>query len=217
MTTRAAPASGHAELMDSVYRTQRHFYDLTRKYYLFGRDRTIRELGLELGGSLLEIGCGTGRNLASAARHWPRAELFGVDISNEMLRSAAAQLGPRARLAQGDAASLDPQALFARSSFDRVMIPFALSMIPAWKEALDRACGLLAPGGALHVVDFGPMRGLPAPLRALLQGWLARFHVTPREHLFDEAATLAARHGLDLRTRLGPGGYYQQIVLSRLA
>ena len=36
--------SGHAALMDRVYRRQRYIYDLTRKYYLFGRDRMIREL-----------------------------------------------------------------------------------------------------------------------------------------------------------------------------
>lgn len=33
-----------ARLMDAVYRHQRHFYDLTRKYYLLGRDHLIDEL-----------------------------------------------------------------------------------------------------------------------------------------------------------------------------
>ncbi|TIQ66810.1 MAG: SAM-dependent methyltransferase, partial [Mesorhizobium sp.] len=32
--------------MDGVYRWQRHIYDLTRKYYLLGRDRLIS--GLEV-------------------------------------------------------------------------------------------------------------------------------------------------------------------------
>ncbi|HWU72526.1 MAG TPA: SAM-dependent methyltransferase, partial [Sphingomonas sp.] len=27
--------------MDAIYRSQRHFYDLTRKYYLLGRDALI--------------------------------------------------------------------------------------------------------------------------------------------------------------------------------
>ncbi|TIV74063.1 MAG: SAM-dependent methyltransferase, partial [Mesorhizobium sp.] len=40
MSTTELPAS-HAELMDGVYRWQRHIYDLTRKYYLLGRDRLI--------------------------------------------------------------------------------------------------------------------------------------------------------------------------------
>ena len=33
-----ASGSGHAGHMDAIYRSQRHFYDLTRKYYLLGRD-----------------------------------------------------------------------------------------------------------------------------------------------------------------------------------
>ena len=33
-----------AELMDRLYRRQRHLYDFTRKYYLPGRDRLIHRL-----------------------------------------------------------------------------------------------------------------------------------------------------------------------------
>ena len=58
----------HAELMDGVYRYQRHVYDLTRKYYLLGRDRLIDGLAVPPGGTVLELGCGTGRNLVKAAR-----------------------------------------------------------------------------------------------------------------------------------------------------
>ncbi|MHC2296968.1 ubiquinone/menaquinone biosynthesis C-methylase UbiE [Rhizobium mongolense] len=54
-------AEKHANLMDGMYRYQRHIYDLTRKYYLLGRDRTIRNLDIAEGGTLLEVGCGTGR------------------------------------------------------------------------------------------------------------------------------------------------------------
>ncbi|HEY0281515.1 MAG TPA: hypothetical protein VGC27_02700 [Rhizomicrobium sp.] len=37
-----APVQNHAALMDEIYRHQRYVYDLTRKYYLFGRDRLIK-------------------------------------------------------------------------------------------------------------------------------------------------------------------------------
>ncbi|MDE2620627.1 MAG: class I SAM-dependent methyltransferase, partial [Sphingomonadales bacterium] len=92
--------------MDAVYRRQRHIYDLTRKYYLFGRDPMLDALGLPatgVGCSVLEIGCGTGRNLARVQRRWGDAALFGIDISAEMLKSARARLGDRAVLAIGDA------------------------------------------------------------------------------------------------------------------
>ena len=35
-----------AALMDRLYRRQRHFYDVTRKHYLLGRDRLIDGTGL---------------------------------------------------------------------------------------------------------------------------------------------------------------------------
>ena len=68
-------SNNHANLMDGMYRYQRHIYDLTRKYYLFGRDRTIAHLNVPLNGSLLEVGCGTGRNMLLAHRHFPSAKL----------------------------------------------------------------------------------------------------------------------------------------------
>ena len=43
----------HARLMDGIYRGQRHIYDATRKYYLFGRDRLIAGLALQDGGKVL--------------------------------------------------------------------------------------------------------------------------------------------------------------------
>ncbi len=45
--------------MDHVYRHQRYIYDLTRKYYLFGRDRLISGLQLKPGARVVEVGCGT--------------------------------------------------------------------------------------------------------------------------------------------------------------
>ena len=71
----------HAALMDKVYRRQRYIYDLTRRYYLFGRDKMIRELALKPGEAVVEVGCGTARNLIRIARLYPGAELFGLDAS----------------------------------------------------------------------------------------------------------------------------------------
>ena len=42
--------------MDAIYRSQRHFYDLTRKYYLLGRDALIEGLAPPPGGSAWQVG-----------------------------------------------------------------------------------------------------------------------------------------------------------------
>jgi S-adenosylmethionine-diacylgycerolhomoserine-N-methlytransferase len=210
-----APTHHHSALMDSVYRWQRHIYDATRKYFLFGRDRMVAGLDIADGGSVLEVGCGTGRNLAVVGAQWPKAQLYGFDISSEMLKSAQAKLGDRAHLAQGDATNFDPQALFGRAEFDRVFISYALSMIPDWQAALEQACDVLAPGGELHIVDFGDCAGAPTPFRMLLNAWLAKFHVSPRLDLSDRATNAVATRRYKIKTRRGPMGYYQLIILKR--
>lgn len=145
--------SGHGQLMDGVYRYQRHIYDLTRKYYLLGRDGLIADLDPPAGGAVLEIGCGTGRNLIAVGKAWPKARLYGVDISDAMLDTARASvakagMADRVTLAQGDACGFDPQALFGRASFERVFISYALSMIPEWEMALVQAARCVRPAAS---------------------------------------------------------------------
>lgn len=203
----------HAALMDEVYRGQRHIYDFTRKYYLFGRDTLIASLAAQPGMRVLEVACGTGRNLAKVAKAWPGVRLYGLDISAEMLKSARAALGSEARLGEGDACAFDPATLLGEPAFERIVLSYSLSMIPDWEGALDHAAGQLAAGGSLHVVDFGDLQGLLGPLQTLLRGWLAKFHVEPRAALPAVAAEIAAARGLYLESRRGPLGYYQLHVL----
>jgi S-adenosylmethionine-diacylgycerolhomoserine-N-methlytransferase len=207
-------ASGHAALMDEVYRGQRHIYDFTRKYYLFGRDTLIAGLAAAPGMRVLEVACGTGRNLAKIGRAWPGMRLFGLDISAEMLKSARAALGDAARLGQGDACAFDAQALLGEPQFDRIVLSYSLSMIPDWEAALDHAAGLLAEHGQLHIVDFGDLAGLPRPFAAALRAWLAKFHVAPRAAMPAAAARIAAARGLQLASQRGPLGYFQLHVLT---
>ena len=205
--------------MDRIYARQRHIYDASRKYYLLGRDTLIAELAPPPAARVLEIGCGTGRNLIQIALTYPESRCCGVDISSAMLATAGASvaragLQPRIALAQGDATSFDPLELFGVPDFDRIVISYALSMIPAWREVLRHAAGLLASGGTLHVVDFGDQSGLPAGFRRLLEAWLARFHVAPRETLREEIAAVARDRGLVASSRSLYRGY---AVSARLA
>jgi S-adenosylmethionine-diacylgycerolhomoserine-N-methlytransferase len=184
--------------MNRIYRRKRHIYDATRKYFLLGRDLLIARLAPEGAACVLEIGCGTGRNLILAAQRYPDARFFGIDVSTEMLTSAIeaiarAGLSSRIHVAHADATAFDPGRLFDKAQFDRVFISYSLSMIPAWRAVLDSAIARLAPGGELHIVDFGGQEGLPRWFRSVLRRWLALFHVTPRD---DFEQTLASTHRL---------------------
>jgi S-adenosylmethionine-diacylgycerolhomoserine-N-methlytransferase len=192
---------GNAARMDAIYAQQRHFYDLTRKYYLLGRDRLIARLDVPAGGSVLEVGCGTGRNLIAVARRYPTALLFGLDISAEMLATARANvaragLSERIVLKQADATDFKAAALFGQPQFDRVFFSYTLSMIPDWRAAL--AQGKMATGGTLSLVDFGQQERLPIWFRRGLRAWLAKFDVEPRAEL------PVALKELELKTEFEP-------------
>ena len=136
--------------MDAIYRYQRYIYDITRKYYLLGRDRLISELAPPPGGTVLEIGCGTGRNLILAAKRYPQARFYGFDISSEMLKTAraniaAAGLSNRVMVAEGDATNFDVQAMFSIPAVDRAFISYAVSMIPPWQAATVIPVSILLP------------------------------------------------------------------------
>ena len=212
--------SDAAELMDWMYRRQRHIYDLSRKFYLLGRDEAILGLHAGPGDRVLEIGCGTGRNLVKLARTYPEARIYGLDVSREMLASAAASvaragLSARVALARADATAFDPEALFGKADFERVMVSYALSMIPPWRDALERALDVLAPGGSLHLVDFGPGAGLPGPFRSGLRRWLAAFDVTPRDDLGQTLTALSAERGLTCEIETRFRGYAVLAVARR--
>lgn len=197
---RAAPSPEiHARLMDRVYRRQRYVYDFTRKYYLFGRDRLIRGLSLRPGASLIEVGCGTARNLIAIAKAYPGTRLYGLDASEAMLESARmavrrAGLEHRIVLKQGLAEDFTP-AQFGVESFENVLFSYSLSMIPDWRGALAAGSAALSPSGRLHVVDFGDLTGLGKLAEQAMRGWLTLFHVTPRVEFLAALERVAGKKG----------------------
>ncbi len=205
--------------MERMYRPQRLIYDLTRKYYLVGRDRLLDELELRHRDVLIDIGCGTGRNLEAIARRYPGARLYGLDAATVMLETTAkrfAKAGLDAPgLARGSAETLDPQALFGVPGADHILFSYSLSMMDDPALALQRAVAALAPEGQLHIVDFGPMDGLPRPLAAGMNGWLARFGVHHRPELAPTLRQLAQTTGGSTSRRRLALGYAEMLHFRR--
>jgi len=206
---------GHAGRMDRMYRYQRHIYDLTRKYYLFGRDRAIARLAVPERGTLLEVGCGTGRNLLLAHSLYPAARLYGLDISAEMLVSARRNFRgkPIQPVFQVADATRFTAAEFGVEGFDRILISYALSMIPDWEQAIDASLAALSPGGSLHIVDFGQQENLPSWFGQALKSWLRRFHVTPRPDLYQALEKRLEAAGARLEfEKIGRGYAWHAII-----
>lgn len=105
-------------------------------------------------GRLVDIGTGTGRMLELFA---PRAsQATGLDRSAEMLRLARVKLAA-AGLAHVDVRQGDMYALpLPDSAADLVIIHQVLHYALQPAAAIAEAARLLAPGGRLLIVDFGP-------------------------------------------------------------
>ncbi|MCY1071951.1 methyltransferase domain-containing protein [Nannocystis sp. RBIL2] len=193
----------HRVFLNRYYRAARPIYDVTRKYYLFGRDRALEGLLAAPWASLVEVGPGTGRNLEILQRRRAWALYGGIEAADAMLERAAARC-PWAHFQRAFAEDADYAAVLGAPP-QRIFFSYCLSMVQRREEALQHALSQVAPGGEVHVVDFADLRGLPRPLAAGLRAWLELYRVTPLE-----PGWLA---GLGADMVLGPGRYY---VLARL-
>ena len=188
----------HRNFLNRYYGLSRHIYDLTRKYYLFGRDAAIHRLLEQPWQRLIEAGVGTGRNLRKLKKARPSAEYGGIDASDEMLRHAA-QRCPWAKLTLGFAEDA-PYGDVLGQAPDRILFSYCLSMVTDPRAAIVHAQKSVVPGGEVVIVDFGDMGGMARPLREGLRTWLHTFHVNPID--------LGLVRGEGSQIHIGPFGYF---------
>jgi ubiquinone/menaquinone biosynthesis C-methylase UbiE len=100
---------------------------------------------------VLDIGCGTGKQLAANAARWPSLVLAGVDRSRAML-AIARERCRSATLLLGDAARLP----FRDRSIDYACSQFAHAHFDDPAGFAREACRVLAPGGRLVVTNIDP-------------------------------------------------------------
>ena len=203
-----------AEQMNSVYRIQSKFYDATRWLILVGRDLSIDRLSeFPSDASVLELGCGTARNLIAAARRHPKMRFYGVDLSEVMLSVACRKVrkygySQRIKLAVQSAEQARYDETFARSEgFDALILSFVLTMLPDERsvgEVLENAKRNLKPGGELIIVDYAGYRTYPRWFRSLMMAWHRTVHVVP---------SVAFVSHLEQWERQGLGSIYQRSVL----
>jgi S-adenosylmethionine-diacylgycerolhomoserine-N-methlytransferase len=180
--------------LERYYRLHAGIYDLTRWSFLRGREALVKRVAACLTPTrILEVGCGTGKNLAHLGRLFPQAGLWGLDLSGDMLAVARKKLQePAERLTLIQAAYDRPVA--TEPFFDLVIFSYALSMFnPGWEQALEAASQDLAPGGAIAVVDFHDSNS------PIFKHWLALNHVRLDGHLLPGLKSRFSRHEATIR------------------
>lgn len=146
--------------LTGYYRWHARIYDITRWAFLFGRSRLVQRASVLMPQPerILEIGCGTGRNLVQLAEAFPKAQITGLDLSQDMLDRA------RPKLARyGSRVTLLHQAYEApvatEGRYDLIVLSYSLSMInPGFDEVLRICQADLSERGLVAVADFHETR-----------------------------------------------------------
>jgi demethylmenaquinone methyltransferase/2-methoxy-6-polyprenyl-1,4-benzoquinol methylase len=139
------------------------------------RRMAAERLQLRPGSRVLEIGCGTGRNLPFLRDAvGPTGAVYGVDISSGMLAKASEQCAQNGwsniKLLQQDAAEFRPP-----EPLDGVMFGLSYNTIPHHLAVLHHAWSLLRPGGRLVVMDAKLPPGLGGRLILPFSLWLMKW------------------------------------------
>jgi len=112
-------------------------------------DETARLAEASAGMRVLDIGIGTGGLAERLARCG--ADVWGIDISTEMLKACAEKF-PQFRLEKGDFLHIP----FDSSQFHRVVSSFALHHVQPgdYESVIGEVLRVLAPGGRFVLTDF---------------------------------------------------------------
>ena len=146
-----------------------------------GRRRAVALLN-ELGGSVLEVGVGTGMALP---HYGPGISVTGIDASAPMLAKAQEKVAQQSLTRVVGLKLMDARALeFADQSFDNVVAMHVVSVVPEPERVLAEMVRVCKPGGTVLIVNhFARKTGalsvvekLTAPLANLL-GWHSDFQI----------------------------------------
>lgn len=140
--------------VEKYYRFHSLIYDATRWSFLFGRNDLLDSIpDLSSQPRILEIGCGTGKNLDRLQYYFPDAELVGIDLSPAMLEVAENKLvnSNQVKLIQAKYGAENLQL----KPFDLIICSYSLTMVgDGIENIMVQIADDLNPYGYIAVVDF---------------------------------------------------------------
>src|SRR6266852_7560822 len=158
------------------------------------RPRAVARLNLKSGDRVLEVGCGTGRNLPFLTQAvGPDGHVYGIDISDGMLVKASEACDKNGwtnvTLIRADAAEYElPEPI------DGAIFSLSYAVMRDRKQALRNAWRQLKPGGRLVMLDAKALSGWLGRLLYPLALWTLKLTVLGSPDI-DELKDLEALTG----------------------
>lgn len=160
------------DFVEAVYDKLAKVYDFTFGPALHpGRLQAIERMDIQPGERVLEVGVGTGINLALYPKN---CSVVGIDFSSSMLeiaRERAVRKDIRnVRLLQMDAADLK----FVDNSFDIVYAPYLISVVPDPVRVAREMRRVCRPGGRIILLNHFLS---PNALLSRIERWISPFTI----------------------------------------
>jgi len=155
-------ADSRKELSNIAFSRDAATYDQSSRYEPLRRcyPAIAAEAGSVPSQAILDVGCGTGALLSLIRQDNKTVRLFGVDLSEAMIRVAKAKLGKDANLGVSESESLP----FKDGSFDQLLCTFSFHHHPNPAMVLREMRRVLSKRGRLILAD--PIA--PVPVRQIL-------------------------------------------------
>lgn len=152
----------YKNLSKSAFNIQANTYDVDKtgkhargqyKYVL----NELQQLDFQ---KILDVGCGTGEILKSIKERYSFVQLYGLDISEEMLKQANDKLKGTATLILGDAENITLET----NSFDLLLCTDSFHHYPNPQQAISEFYRVLKHGKFLLIADYWK----PFPIRQIM-------------------------------------------------
>lgn len=152
----------YKNLSKSAFNVQANTYDVDKtgkhargqyKYVL----NELQQLDFQ---KILDVGCGTGEILKNIKERYSFVQLYGLDISEEMLKQANDKLKGTATLILGDAENITLET----NSFDLLLCTDSFHHYPNPQQAISEFYRVLKHGKFLLIADYWK----PFPIRQIM-------------------------------------------------
>jgi phosphatidylethanolamine/phosphatidyl-N-methylethanolamine N-methyltransferase len=165
----AQPGELDREAIAKAYARWAPVYDLVFDMVMATGRRAAAAAAVRAGPSVLDVGVGTGLELPYFHAD---SRVIGVDLSEPMLRKARARVSAK-RLAhvRGLCVMDGARLAFDEATFDAVVAPYVITVVPSPEATLDEFARVVRPGGEIILVNHVGAESGP---RATIERWLAR-------------------------------------------